>query len=285
VSITREQSRATSRSRRRGLALLHLTLIHPALRRIVLLAALLAGTAPAVAVPPGWERIAPLRELVGTAVPVAAGISLDLPLVSEDGSAVPLGVQVDSPMTTEQHVRSIHIFAPGNPTPEVAEVYLQPAAGRADLATRVRLNESQTVYVAAVMSDGEVRLAAREVRVTVSGCLGRPQQAVSALETPRVGLGRNPRRDEPVEVRALIDHPMETGLRPDERGGFLPQHIVEQLTVRLADQPVLEARFHRAVSMNPYLRFHVRAVPGELALDWRDDAGATASARETLQPR
>jgi sulfur-oxidizing protein SoxY len=248
-----------------------------------LLLALSLSTAASAAA--GWERVEPLRALIGPAVPVTRGITLDLPLVSEDGSAVPLGITVDSPMTPEHHVRSIHVFASGNPTPEVVDIDLHPAAGRAELATRVRLNESQTVYAAAVMSDGEVRLAAREVRVTVSGCLGRPQQTGSALQTPRVGVARSFRAGEPLEVRALIDHPMETGLRPDDRGGHLPQHIVEQLTVRLDDGPVLGARFHRAVSMNPYLRFHVRGAAGTLTLEWRDDTGATAEARETLSPR
>jgi sulfur-oxidizing protein SoxY len=243
------------------------------------------GSATGATEAAGWERIDPLRELIGASTPVTRGIHLNLPLVSEDGSAVPLEVRVDSPMTAADHVRSIHLFAAGNPTPEVAEFHLQQAAGRAELSTRVRLNESQTVYAVALMSDGEVRLAAREVRVTVSGCLGRPQVSGSAFETPRIGLPRDTRAGEPAEVRSLIDHPMETGLRPDGRGGFLPEHIVEHFSASLDGVPVLEARLHRAIAMNPFLRFHVRAAPGDLTLEWRDDRGRTARASARLQPR
>jgi sulfur-oxidizing protein SoxY len=250
---------------------------------------LLAGgcllTAAATAAPEpdrGWQRIEPLRALVGSATPVMAGIELDVPLVTEDGSSVPLSVRVDGPMTDSSHVHALHVFAPGNPTPEVIEFHFRPRAGLADVSTRVRLNETQTVWAVALMSDGEVRLAAREVRVTVSGCIGPSASAGSVMQTPRVALARGYRTGEPVEVRSLIDHPMETGLRDDGRGGLVPRHTLDSLAVRLDDDPVLDVRLHRAVAANPYVRFHVRATPGSLELRWRDDTGADAAQRVVI---
>ncbi len=99
-------------------------------------------------------------------------IALGLPTVAENGAIVPMTITVESPMTPEDHVTAVHVFADRNPDAEVVVFRFTPALGRAEATTRIRLSEGQTVIAVAETSRGAVYLARREVTVTVGGCGG-----------------------------------------------------------------------------------------------------------------
>ena len=117
------------------------------------------------------ELAAAIREQIGDAVPAAGGITLRIPTVAENGGQVPVTVLVESPQTEASHVTAIHIFTPRNPTPGVASFRLTPLLARAEIQTRIRLAEEQRLIVLAQFSDGQVREASAEIRVTTGGCL------------------------------------------------------------------------------------------------------------------
>ena len=145
--------------------------MQPALTRRGALGAALALIAlPAGAATEG-ELDAAIREQVGAARIEDGGITLRAPVVAENGGQVPVTVLVDSPQTAAQHVSAIHIFATRNPTPGVASFRLTPLLARAEVQTRIRLSEEQRIIALAQMSDGSVRRAVAEVRVTMGGCL------------------------------------------------------------------------------------------------------------------
>lgn len=103
--------------------------------------------------------------------PVQSGrVKLDLPLLADNGNSVSLKVSVESPMTAASYVKSIHIYAARNPRPNVANFYLGPRAGRAQISTRVRLGGSQRVLAIAALSDGSFWSATADVVVTLSAC-------------------------------------------------------------------------------------------------------------------
>lgn len=97
-------------------------------------------------------------------------IAIDLPPLVENGNTVPLTVRVDSPMTPDDHVASIHVFVEKNPQPFVATFHLGPRAGRAVVSTRIRLADSQAVTVVARMSDGSFWSASADSVVTMAAC-------------------------------------------------------------------------------------------------------------------
>jgi sulfur-oxidizing protein SoxY len=99
-------------------------------------------------------------------------VTLRLPAIAENGNTVPLSVIVESPMTAADHVKTIHVFAASNPTPEVAVFHLTPALGRANVDTRIRLGQTQDVIALAEMSNGSLFMARAEVKVTIGGCGG-----------------------------------------------------------------------------------------------------------------
>lgn len=123
---------------------------------------------PAMAADPLADAI---REQVGEAAIEEGGVTLRAPAVAENGAQVPVTVLVDSPQTAESHVTAIHLFATRNPTPGIATFRLTPLLARAEIQARIRLAEEQRVVAVAQFSDGRVRRAAAEVRVSTGGCL------------------------------------------------------------------------------------------------------------------
>jgi len=149
------------------------SLSEPASARRRALRALAAGVCllvvrPAKAAPE--ELAAALHETFGGRSITPGKVTLELPKLAENGAVVPVTVTVDSPMTEREHVKSIHLFAEKNPLPRILEVRLGPYNGRARVASRIRIADSQQITAVAVLSDDTLWSAAVQVEVTVTGC-------------------------------------------------------------------------------------------------------------------
>ena len=112
-----------------------------------------------------------IRTVVGSARVTPGRVKLELPPLSENGNTVPLAVTVESPMTRADHVKAIHVFTELNPQPDVATFRLGPRAGRARVATRIRLATTQTVVAITELSDGSFWSDTAAVVVTLAACL------------------------------------------------------------------------------------------------------------------
>jgi sulfur-oxidizing protein SoxY len=113
---------------------------------------------------------AALRETFGDTLIRTGRTHLEIATIAEDGAIVPVTVRVDSPMTEADHVTAIHLFAEGNPLPRVAAFHLGPHNGRAQVATRMRLAESQRVVAVARLSDGSLWSDEQQVEVALAAC-------------------------------------------------------------------------------------------------------------------
>ena len=112
-----------------------------------------------------------IRKLTG-ANPINKGrVKLGVPPLVENGHLVPLTVSVESPMTEADHVTAIHVFTERNPLPEMASFRIGPRAGRAYVATRVRLADTQNVIAIAQMNDGSFWSDSVFMIVTLAACL------------------------------------------------------------------------------------------------------------------
>ena len=92
-------------------------------------------------------------------------------MLADNGHSVPVRIVVDSPMTEADYVRRIVILAERNPRPIVATYTLGPHAGRAEVATRIRLADNQEVLAVALMADGSYWMGGAKVLVTELACL------------------------------------------------------------------------------------------------------------------
>jgi sulfur-oxidizing protein SoxY len=132
------------------------------------------GAVPAAVIKPAKATpammAAAMREITGAAVVRAGKIKLEVPPLVENGNTVPMTVSVTSPMTAEDHVKSIHVFVEKNPQPNVGNFVLGPRAGRAQVSTRIRLADSQKIVAIAKLSDGSFWSATVDVVVTLAAC-------------------------------------------------------------------------------------------------------------------
>lgn len=92
---------------------------------------------------------------------------------------------------------------------------------------------------------------------------------------PRIKLPENAHQGEIIEVKALIQHVMETGNRKDAEGKPIPRNIINAFAVTYAGQPVFSADFGSGISANPFIAFFMKVPgPGEFEFMWTDDQGA-----------
>jgi len=146
-------------------------------RRELLLAGtlMLAGAAAPVMIRRAGATPAAMKaeiaKLVGEAKITQGKVKLDIPPLVENGNTVPCTVSVDSPMTPADHAKAIHVFNEKNPQPNVISCYFGPRAGRATVATRLRLADTQNVVAIAELSDGSFWSASVEVIITLGACL------------------------------------------------------------------------------------------------------------------
>ena len=136
--------------------------------------AAVAGAVPIVTLRPIEATPAMLtsaiRNVVGEAQVQTGKVKIDIPPLVENGNTVPMTVSVTSPMTETDYVKSIHVFNEKNPQPNIGNFYIGQWAGRAQIATRIRLADSQKVVAIARMSDDSFWSVSTEVIVTLAAC-------------------------------------------------------------------------------------------------------------------
>jgi sulfur-oxidizing protein SoxY len=133
------------------------------------LGAALIKIEPAAATPESMKRA--IRQVVGEATVRKGRVTIDVPALVENGNTVSLAIEAESPMTPQDYVKAIHVFNEKNPLPNIISAHLGPRAGRARIATRFRLADTQTVVAIAEMSDGSFWSASADVIVTLAACL------------------------------------------------------------------------------------------------------------------
>lgn len=242
-----------------------------------------AQTAGAADVP-GYPRAAfdahampDLLKALGLAPPQPSkDVMLQAPELSEDGAVVPISLGCALP-----GLKRLLLCLEKNPS-VLAAVFEPGAAVEPSFATRVKMQQTSAVHAIAVMADGRVLSASREVRITLSGCV-----AASDMVSERVGqptLIRVQAATGGAQVRALMKHDMESGQRKDEAGRLVPAWHIQEVVARLNGEPAMTALWGPSISRNPFLQFNLRgAKPGDrVALAWNDSRGNRRSDETTM---
>jgi sulfur-oxidizing protein SoxY len=145
-------------------------------RRGVLIAGYIGSTALAGALiaPRGARAVDEVEELVeqlvGGKLTASDRVHLAMPTTFPTGYTVPMDLHVDSPMSEDDHVRCIRVFAPANPLPEVARFNFVPQRSVPRVSTRIRLAAPQFVVAVAEMNEGNLLMAKTWVDVATDGC-------------------------------------------------------------------------------------------------------------------
>jgi sulfur-oxidizing protein SoxZ len=103
------------------------------------------------------------------------------------------------------------------------------------------------------------------------------------MATARIHVPQTVKYGQIFEVRVLIRHPMETGLRYNNVGHKIPKNIVHTFICRYNGQEVFHAELFPGIAANPYFSFFTTAESsGELECLWTDDTGVTTSERVAI---
>lgn len=110
------------------------------------------------------------RDCFGDRPIVRANLSLDMPLIAEDGRVVPVIIESPLPMTRDAYVKTIRLIVDHNPDPLLGSFHLTPALGRVDLSTRIKMKRTTWVRAIAETNDGRLFADYAKVSVTLNGC-------------------------------------------------------------------------------------------------------------------
>jgi sulfur-oxidizing protein SoxY len=113
------------------------------------------------------KTMADLVKLLGGSAPTESkDVTITGPDIAENGAVVPVGVS-----TTLPGVKRLLVLVEKNPSVMSAMFEVSDAVD-ANFSTRVKMGQSSNVYAVAMMGDGKVLFAQKEVKVTLGGCGG-----------------------------------------------------------------------------------------------------------------
>ena len=94
---------------------------------------------------------------------------------------------------------------------------------------------------------------------------------------PRVRVPKTAKKGDIIEIKSLITHKMETGIRKDKKTGeLIPRKIINKFVCNFNGETVFSSDWHPAVSANPYMSFKLKVEEsGEFEFVWTDDDGST----------
>ena len=84
-------------------------------------------------------------------------------------------------------------------------------------------------------------------------------------------------KDGVTDVRVLMSHPMETGLRKDSAGKTIPALYINDVKATSGGRTLIAAKWGQAISQNPFLQFRFKGakVGDKVAVTWTDNSGDT----------
>jgi sulfur-oxidizing protein SoxY len=116
------------------------------------------------------EAVETIKKIVGQADPRVGRVTLEIAPLVENGNLVPMTVSVESPMTSTDFVKAVHIISEKNPLPNIVSFNFGARAGRAQVSTRIRLLTSQRLWAIAEMNDGTFWQGHADTVVTLAAC-------------------------------------------------------------------------------------------------------------------
>ena len=104
------------------------------------------------------------------------------------------------------------------------------------------------------------------------------------MAKPRVKVPKKAKVGDIVEIKSMISHKMETGLRKNKKTGKpIPRKIINSLVVTFGGKELFSTTLYPSVSANPYVAFNLK-VPGsgDVVFTWTEDGGKTITAKKTI---
>lgn len=187
-------------------------------------------------------------------------LELEAPVRAYDAALVPVAIRAQQPQSAARHIRKVWLVIDGNPSPVGATFSFTADSGRADIETRVRIEEYTHVRAIAELSDGQLVMAKRYVKAS-GGCsapAGKDlAEALASIGKMKLKVEGEPVAGKPVLAQLLVSHPNISGLAIDQLTRLAPApYFVRSVDVSYGGKPVLSADVDFTISENPSFRFY-----------------------------
>jgi len=187
-------------------------------------------------------------------------LTLEAPVRAEDAAVVPIAIRTRLEQTPEKYIRKIYLVIDKNPSPVGVVFTLTPDSGKADLETRVRIEEYTHVRAIAETNDGSLFMATKFVKAS-GGCsapAGKDLEAAMArLGKMKFRVDKEVAYNQPNQAQLMISHPNISGLAMDQVTRlYAPPHFVRRIDVSYAGKTILTAEVDFTISENPNFRFY-----------------------------
>jgi len=211
-----------------------------------------------------WQK---LRAGLFAGAPIEAGdhvVALETPKRAEDAAIVPVAIRAQFPQASERYIQKLWLIIDNNPSPIAAVFQFTLESGRADIETRVRVEQYTHVRAIALTNDGKLYMAANYVKAS-GGCSAPAGKDAAAA---RANLGKMRFRvddalkpGQPTRAQLMISHPNDSGLAMDQlTRTYAAPYFVRSVEVRHDKKLVMSAEVDFSISENPNFRFYF--VPG-----------------------
>jgi sulfur-oxidizing protein SoxY len=196
-------------------------------------------------------------------------LQLETPVRAEDAAIVPVSIKTLVPQAPDKYIKKVYLVIDKNPSPVGAVFHFTPESGRADIDTRVRIEEYSNVRAIAEMNDGKLFMTTNFVKA--SGGCSAPAGKDAEAALARVGkmkfrLDDKIEMNQPNVAQLLISHPNFSGLAMDQlTRNYTPAYFVRKVEVSYAGKPIMTAEIDFTISEDPNFRFYfVPKEKGEL---------------------
>jgi sulfur-oxidizing protein SoxY len=187
-------------------------------------------------------------------------VEVSAPERAEDPAVVPVSVRIRTVQTAEHYIKTLHLIVDNNPAPVVAVFHMTPDSGRADIETRVRVEQYTHVRAVVEMNDGALSMSAAYVKSS-GGCstpAGKDTSgSVTNLGKMKLAIEDNPKPHQPVMAQLMVRHPNLSGMVMDQITRLYERpHYLRKIEVAYAGRQVMTAELNFSISENPNFRFY-----------------------------
>lgn len=202
-------------------------------------------------------------------------VDLVTPVRAEDAAVVPIAIKTKLEQSPQRYIKKLYLIIDKNPAPVAATFHMTPDTGRADVETRVRIEEYTDVRVVVEMNDGGLYTTSKFVKAS-GGCsapAGKDAAAAAAnIGKMKLTLEEDAALNKPALAQLMIRHPNTSGLAMDQvTRMYAPPHFVRRVEVSYNGKPIMSADTDISISENPNFRFYVTPKEeGQLAVEVTD---------------
>jgi sulfur-oxidizing protein SoxY len=187
-------------------------------------------------------------------------IELSAPARAEDAAVVPVSIKTLAAQTPARYIKTLYLILDNNPGPVAAVFHMTPESGRADIETRVRVEQYTHLRAVVEMNDGALSMSTVYLKAS-GGCsvpIGKESsEPAASLGKMKLAVEGHPKLNQTVMAQLMVRHPNLSGLAMNQLTRLYDSpHFVRKVEVAYAGKPVMTADLDFSISENPHFRFY-----------------------------